>query len=219
MSNIDTTGVIDSLPYIDRELEYEGMRAQVDRMIELEMAKTKKRDLPQFPSRIELFQEDPLLNFELKRVSKGKASQPIDSARYQLEDPSEEESNNFEAWEKAAHNSQAQLEHQNLRLCNLELLQKFGGNAWRVHNFQLEYMIKQVEGEIAEKKKEIIDLNKERKFEQNDAGEALQRLETKWTELLGQTLQIEMACSTLESELKQLKQHEEQLKQKLGESN
>jgi pre-mRNA-splicing factor SPF27 len=46
---------------------------------------------------------------------------------------------------------------------NLELLQKFGGNAWRYHNFQVEGHVKVLEAELGEHQKEINEINKKRK--------------------------------------------------------
>ena len=47
-----------------------------------------------------------------------------------------------EAWEAAVNNAKAQLEHQTLRIQNLELMLKYGPNQWRAHNASLEAAIK-----------------------------------------------------------------------------
>ena len=46
---------------------------------------------------------------------------------------------------------------------------------------------------------------------QIQAGSQIEALENKWTELIGQTLQLEVACASLETEIQQLKQYEQQL--------
>lgn len=52
------------------------------------------------------------------------------------------------------------------RLYNLELLQKYGANAWRVHNFQLEHELQQYQRTLEEYKQNILEINKQRKSEQ-----------------------------------------------------
>jgi pre-mRNA-splicing factor SPF27 len=96
-------------------------------------------------------------------------------------------------------------------LFNLELLQKYGPNAWKVHNFQLEAQLKQLKYNVEEKKKQISDLNKQRKFEQTEGGTTLRNLESKWSDLISQTLQVEVACAALENELEELKRYENSL--------
>jgi len=51
---------------------------------------------------------------------------------------------------------------------NLELLQKYGANAWRLHNYQLEHELQQYQMTLDEYKQNILDLNKQRKADQVD---------------------------------------------------
>lgn len=51
---------------------------------------------------------------------------------------------------------------------NLELLQKYGANAWRLHNYQLENELQQYQKTLEEYKQNILELNKQRKAEQVD---------------------------------------------------
>ncbi|KAF9942455.1 hypothetical protein BGZ67_001437 [Mortierella alpina] len=182
-----------------------------------------------FPD-IELFKDNELIQQELERVRKGKPMEhALDMTRYQLEPPtsqpsgattssdapdgasaettitpsaSEELPEGRATWIKALENADAQLEHQNQRILNLELVQKFGGNAWNVHNYQLEYDLSLLRKAVDEKKAEVIELNKLRKRDQLDVAESLQRLEAK--------------CDALAAELEQLKAYEEQLSRELG---
>ncbi|CAG8528200.1 5366_t:CDS:2 [Diversispora eburnea] len=176
--------IIDSLPYIDREIDYGGVRAKVDKLVEQEMRKRPTG-------------------------SKRKPIIEMDTNRYKLPDP--EDKTDLESWKKAVDNSKSQLNHQNLRSYNLELLQKYGANAWRVHNFQLEHELQQYQKTLEEYKQNILELNKQRKSEQLQAGNQIENLELKWTEMIGKTLQVEVACASLETEIQQLKQYEQQL--------
>ncbi|KAF9276426.1 hypothetical protein BGZ68_010021 [Mortierella alpina] len=235
---------LDALPYVDKQIDEPGARTLVDKLIASEMKRMPKPRDPStlFPD-IELFKDNELIQQELERVRKGKPMEnALDMTRYQLEPPtapssgatssdapdgassettitpsaSEELPEGRATWIKALENADAQLEHQNQRILNLELVQKFGGNAWNVHNYQLEYDLSLLRKAVDEKKAEVIELNKLRKRDQLDVAESLQRLEAKWAEMISSTLQVEVASASLAAELEQLKAYEEQLSKELG---
>lgn len=52
------------------------------------------------------------------------------------------------------------------RLINLELLQKYGANAWRVHNYMLEAHLKRIQAANEDIKNKILQINRERKMDQ-----------------------------------------------------
>ncbi|KAI1311334.1 hypothetical protein EDD11_003479 [Mortierella claussenii] len=118
-------------------------------------------------------------------------------------------------WLQALDNAEAQLEHQNQRILNLELVQKFGGNAWNIHNYQMEYDLSLIQKAVDEKKTEVIELNKLRKRDQLEVADSLMRLETKWADMISSTLQVEVASASLEAELAQLKEYEAKLSKEL----
>ncbi|CAB4486346.1 breast carcinoma amplified sequence 2 [Rhizophagus irregularis] len=213
--------LIDSLPYFDQEIDYEGMRAKVDKLVEQEMKKrpvgVKRDQALNFPANFEFFKDSPILATEYQRVQLGKPIVEMDINRYKLAEPDNKEDQ--EAWEKAVNNSKAQLQHQNLRMFNLELLQKYGANAWRLHNYQLENELQQYQKTLEEYKQNILDLNIQRKAEQLQTGNKIEALNNKWTEMIGQTLQVEVACASLEVEVQQLKLYEKQLRASLGANN
>ncbi|KAF9544112.1 hypothetical protein EC957_012407 [Mortierella hygrophila] len=237
---------LDALPYVDKQIDEPGVRSMVDKLIASEMKKMPKpRDASSlgFPD-IDLFSSNTLIQQELDRVRRGKPMEPsLDLSRYQLDPPtsssstttttsntttpngstetitpsaSEELPEGRTQWLKALDNANAQLEHQNQRVLNLELVQKFGGNAWNIHNYQLEYDVSLLRGAVDKKKAEIMELNKLRKRDQMDVAESLQRLEGKWAEMISSTLQVEVASASLQAELAQLKAYEIQLSKELG---
>ncbi|KAK3831423.1 MAG: Pre-mRNA-splicing factor SPF27 [Linnemannia elongata] len=215
----------------------------VDKLIASEMKRMPKpRDASSlgFPD-IDLFSSNTLIQQELDRVRRGKPMDPaLDLSRYQLDPPTSSTSTTSNAtaangstetitpsaseelpegraqWLKALDNANTQLEHQNQRVLNLELVQKFGGNAWNIHNYQLEYDVSLLRKAVDEKKAEIMELNKLRKRDQMDVSESLQRLEAKWAEMISSTLQVEVASASLQAELAQLKAYEVQLSKELG---
>ncbi|RIB02703.1 breast carcinoma amplified sequence 2-domain-containing protein [Gigaspora rosea] len=166
------------------------MRAKVDKLVEQEMRKRpsqSKRDYAShFPSNFELFKESPILGTEYQRVQQGKPITEMDTSRYKLIEPDDKEDGRKQ-------------------------IQKFGANAWKLHNYQLEHELQQLQRTLEDYRQKILELNKQRKAEQIQAGSQIKALENKWTELIGQTLQLEMACASLETEIQQLKQYEQQL--------
>jgi len=58
--------------------------------------------------------------------------------RYELPAPSSGQKNDITAWQECVNNSMAQLEHQAIRIENLELMSQYGTNAWKVYN---EYVV------------------------------------------------------------------------------
>lgn len=163
----------------------------VDKLIASEMKRMPKPRDPAslgFPD-MDLFSSNTLIQQEFDRVRRGKPMDPsLDLSRYQLDPPTSNTTSNSTTangstetitpsaseelpegralWLKALDNANAQLEHQNQRVLNLELIQKFGGNAWNIHNYQLEYDVSLLRKAVDEKKAEIMELNKLRKRDQ-----------------------------------------------------
>ncbi|KAI9017351.1 breast carcinoma amplified sequence 2 [Gaertneriomyces semiglobifer] len=178
----DEDAILDSLPYIDGDYGPELM-TRADELIAEEVKVMKATGMQpeiSLPPEVSLFES-------------------IDTVRFRLEPPKDTTSE--DDWEAATRNSEAQLEHQYNRLINLELVNKFGNNAWRLHNYQLEHGVKAVAKELDWEKEEITEINKQRKIEQIRYGKTLQDLAYKWSTLLGQTIQAEVATQGLEQEV------------------
>ncbi|ORX45895.1 breast carcinoma amplified sequence 2 [Hesseltinella vesiculosa] len=196
---------VDALPYVDKEIDDPEMKASVDRLIEQEMRRMRRKERSDFPLKVDLFQQDDLLSQEWDRVGKKQTLDALDISRYELKGP--EDDNDVNAWKESVSNTKSQLESQAGSMFNLELLQKYGGNAWRVHNYQLETFLKQIQQETEQYRNEIRTINRERKDEQTQAAKTLQGLENKWSDLVSQNLQVEIACSALESEVEELRRY------------
>ncbi|KAG1052861.1 hypothetical protein G6F43_005027 [Rhizopus delemar] len=194
---------IDALPYVDRELDNENVKAEVERMIEQEMRRMKKMERSELPTTINLFEDNESLKQEFDRVQQKKILNALDTERYELKGPSDED--DVEAWKAAVNNTKSQLESQAGSMFNLELLSKYGANAWRVHNYQLETYLEYIKNNTERVRNQILNINKERKMEQTQAAETLASLENKWSDLISQNLQVEIACAALEAEVNELK--------------
>jgi pre-mRNA-splicing factor SPF27 len=181
---------IDSLPYYDTIIDKEdgerrvacstsssdaderriGLRDRLEQEIADELAQMTNEDKEALSTRLPaelppLFSDNAFLAAEIKRLqSKAKAKGGLDSVRYTL--PVPPASAPLEAWNKATNNAASQLEHQKIRLGNLELLNKYGANAWRTNNFLLEKEIERLQRRKEEIVKQTEDLNRSRKANQ-----------------------------------------------------
>ena len=61
--------------------------------------------------------------------------------RYELPQPAAGKMTDVAAWQECVDNSQAQLEHQALRILNLEMMASYGVPAWKTYNDTLVSMI------------------------------------------------------------------------------
>ncbi|KAJ7071534.1 breast carcinoma amplified sequence 2, partial [Mycena amicta] len=201
--------LFDSLPYYDNDLDqFPGLRDKVDR----EFAREPKPPAmlhPRVPPPPTLFAKNPLLKAELERVESHQEFPRIDTLRYNLPTPTAPGTD--EEWQAALKNAQAQLEHQRIRQTNLQLLQTYGSNAWRIHNYLLETTVKQTEKALEEMKEMTVEVNRERKNTQTRLGKELNSLETRWTELISNVLQIELANAALDAEVNRLNRREAEL--------
>jgi pre-mRNA-splicing factor SPF27 len=174
-------------------------------MIEEEMRRYKpaKNYLESLPLRMKAF-ETSILKAEMERIALRQPMEMLSMHRYELPAPSAAQKNDVVAWQEAVENSMAQLEHQALRIINLELLSQYGSAAWRAHNEVLKRMLQEEQNSLEVIRSQIQEVNRQRKLEQSKAGDELSRLETHWQDLVRKNYKIEEACMQLQSEIKQL---------------
>ncbi|KAI0932513.1 hypothetical protein AcW1_000384 [Taiwanofungus camphoratus] len=202
--------IFDSLPYYDNDLEqYPFLKEKVERELARE-AKPTQALHPRVPPPPKLFSTHPLLEAELARVESHQSLPPLDTTRYQLPGPSSIPASE-EDWKKAVENAHAQLEHLRLRHANLTLLQSYGSNAWRIHNYLVESTAKNLEKALEDLRNLTTEVNRERKNFQTRIGNQLTSLETRWMELISNILQIEMANVALEVDIDRLNKSEADL--------
>ncbi|CAO0802707.1 unnamed protein product [Mucor circinelloides] len=202
---------IDALPYVDRELDDAEMKTTVERLIEQEMRRMKRKERSDLPLNIELFEKDEMLKQEIERIKKKQPLNALDTKRYELQGPEDE--NDVQGWKAAVDNTKSQLESQAGSMFNLELLQKYGANAWRVHNYQLENDLANIKKNTEYLRNQILEINRERKNDQTQAAASLKSLENKWSDLITQNLQVDIACSALENEVEELRRYKQSMQQ------
>ncbi len=88
----------------------------------------------------------------------------LDVTRFRLPVPSD--SVDPADWQSALENAQAQLEHQENRLMNLELVGKFGSNSWKLANYQLEGILARLKLELDGLRGQILEINRNRRESQ-----------------------------------------------------
>lgn len=198
--------LIDALPYID-PLTPE-VKKQVDRLIEEELSRGNRKpsdflkEMPPVPP--STFDGHPLLATEYERVKSKTEMPPLDSTRYMLNPPGQTRRNDVGEWKRSLDNASAQLEHQYLRILNLELMLKYGDKVWRAQTQLDESLVHQYEAELAETKRKITQLNTERKLQQTAAGLELRKIEEEYYALVQKNFEIETASSRLDDEITSL---------------
>jgi pre-mRNA-splicing factor SPF27 len=84
---------------------------------------------------------------------------------------------------------------------NLELLDKWGKNAWLVGNHGLEGELKAVERELAETKRQIDVLTIARRGQQEAVAGEMKGLEEGWKKGVGRVLETEVAVEGLRQQI------------------
>jgi len=128
--------------------------------------------------RIASAEDTALLESEIERVSSaarrpGSDVDGLDLERYSLPQPSDRDKDDVESWEKAVENVMAQLEHQQTRILNLQLLLKHGPDTWRAYNEGLSSLLNRLDHELQVIRGDCNHINRERKMEQLAAGKEI----------------------------------------------
>ncbi|CAI7741399.1 unnamed protein product [Closterium sp. NIES-53] len=203
---------VDALPYLDKEYEDPAVRAEVNRLVQEEMRRSPRTpadilsELPPVPElRSELL---PMFARECERVRAGRPpTLAVDTGRYEGagKGPAGRGAEDPNAWKGAVKAAMVQLQHQDTRHENLDLMLRFGPNAWKVHNQHLEAFLAKAQREVAERKREIELLNRDRRLNQQAAAVELGRLEQAWREGVQKNADIQAACAQLEAQIEGLK--------------
>ncbi|XP_022090053.1 pre-mRNA-splicing factor SPF27-like [Acanthaster planci] len=202
--------LVDALPYHDKGYDEAGEKESAYALVEEETRRYRptKNYLEHLPAIDHTPFETEVLKNEFERLASRLPMDVLSMKRYELPPPPAGRQNDVLAWNESVENSMAQLEHQAERIANLELLSKYGSQAWRVYNDVLVRMVEHGQQQLQQIRKQIQELNWQRKTKQKSAGEALKNLEESWTGLVAKNYEIERACLELEQEVERLRQEQ-----------
>lgn len=205
--------LVDALPYIDQGYDEPGLKEAVFQMIEDETKRYKatKNYLEFLPPVNLTAYETEIMKNEMERIATRQRMELLSMKRYELPEPPPGKGNDINAWIDSVANSEAQLEHQANRIANLNLMNTYGCESWIFHNEILTKMLKKLQGELDQLKKDLQEINWQRKRVQTTTGEKLNNLEASWVGFVSKNFEIERACVQLEHEISKF---EEQVKNK-----
>ncbi|KAH9377017.1 BCAS2 pre-mRNA processing factor [Haemaphysalis longicornis] len=195
--------LVDALPYIDQGYDEPGIREAVMAMVEEETRRYRptKNYLEHLPQ-LSLHQfESEIMKTEFERLQSRLPMEMMSMKRYELPQPPAGKTTDVASWSECVDNSSAQLEHQATRIANLELMARYGAEAWKAYNAALVRMLHQLQRQLQDLRKQIQEVNWQRKTTQTDAGEKLKNLEASWVSLVSKNFEIERACVELEKEI------------------
>lgn len=194
---------VDALPYYDKGYDEPGVRDAAQAMVEEETRRYRptKNYLEYLKTPdYHAFETDVMKN-EFERLAARQPMELLSMKRYELPTPPSGQKNDVTAWEECVKNSMAQLEHQAVRIENLEIMLEYGPNAWKLYNEQLVNMLQNIQKKLQDVKKEIQEINWRRKNEQISAGEKMHRLEADWVNLVSKNYEIEEAILKVQAEI------------------
>lgn len=209
--------VVDALPYFDQGYDAPGVREAAAALVEEETRRYRptKNYLSYLSTPDYSAFETEIMRNEFERLSARQPLELLSMKRYELPAPSSGQRNDITAWQECVNNSMAQLEHQAVRIENLEIMSQHGCNAWRVYNEKLVRMIESAQKDLQKLRKRIQDLNWQRKNSQLTSGAKLREMESTWVSLVSKNYEIERAIVQLENEIYQLKQRDGENKENI----
>ncbi|CZS90373.1 related to BCAS2 family protein [Rhynchosporium agropyri] len=200
-----TNAIHESLPYIDAEPSASERASALSLILAEASAHAHASEgthesLPPFPTQ----NFTPLLKSEFARIEAKEAITGISTARYESQDAPDTDSKSPEAlaqWRAALQNAYTSQSYLSGRLSNLNLLEKYGKNAWLEGNRQLEDVLRGLERELEERKGDIDRVVIERKNKQEEVAGEIKGLEEGWKRGVGRVLETEVAAEGVRREI------------------
>lgn len=199
--------VVDALPYIDQGYDEPGVREAALAMVEEETRRYRptKNYLEHLPPLNLTAFETEIMRNEFERMQQRLPMDVLSMKRYELPPPPAGKMTDIAAWTECVENSMAQLEHQATRICNLELMVEYGCEAWKTYLETLVQLVTQAQKQLQSMRKQIQEINWQRKNMQTQGGEKLRQLEAQWVGLVSKNYEIEQACAQLEKEVEKVR--------------
>lgn len=194
--------LVDALPYFDQN-DDEDLRAAIA-MVDEECKRLRPSNkyldnLP--PLKLNEF-ETAMMSTEFDRIHNKVAMEPLNMKRYDLPAPSKIDE--LSAWYTSIENSMAQLEHQNIRGINLDLMYEYGCESWKSYLEVITWMVNKAEKRLAAVKADVNAINQRRKSKQSQAGDDLKSLEAHWVTMVSKNYNIEQVLTQFSEQLDKL---------------
>jgi pre-mRNA-splicing factor SPF27 len=149
---------------------------------------------------------------EHDRLSKGLERPPgsgIDLTRYDNVEPpkqttphsDEDKPDQVQQWRSALQKAYTNSAYISGRLTNLSLLETYGKNAWLIGNNQLETLLKDLEKDFAEAKRELERVEQERKTRQEYVQGEMMMLEQSWKKGVRSVVEVQIATEELRQQV------------------
>ncbi|KIW02641.1 uncharacterized protein PV09_06081 [Verruconis gallopava] len=203
----------DFLSHIDGELQpqqRDAIVAQVRAEIPPNAAETLH---PRIPVAYEPH-FSPLIEAELERIASKAEKQPgtgIDVSRYEadaLEAPPRTSPHSDERhpeilaqWRQKLQRAYGLKTYLDGRLVNLNLLETYGKNAWLIGNSQLEEEVRSLDRELAEMKRQVEEVEEQRRRKQEAVKGEMEGLEESWRRGVRGIVEVELATEGLKQEI------------------
>ncbi|KAL2051962.1 hypothetical protein ABVK25_007877 [Lepraria finkii] len=192
----------DSLPYIDRP-STPTSTSTAHALIRSSRSPdaSSKNTHPLLPEPPDI-SHSPLIQSELSRIASKTPLTGIDLSRYEATPSLDADTDPAQAREtlEAAYTNASYL---TLRLQALELLEKFGKNAWLIGNSQLEDILRDMEKELVETRGRVEGVNRERKGAQEGPGERWKLRRGRGRREWGIWLRLGLRCRGLRGEYRE----------------
>lgn len=104
-------------------------------------------------------------------------------------------------WDVALKQAYTSSEYVNARLTELGLLERFGKNSWLVGNSQLEDILKAIEAELADVRKQHDEVEGSRRSQQESVAGEIKTLEETWKRGVGRVLETDVAAEMLKQQI------------------
>ncbi|KAF1838472.1 hypothetical protein BDW02DRAFT_576379 [Decorospora gaudefroyi] len=200
----------DHLPYVDTDLD-PGSIAAANALLNAEMRSAGIDTSDIHPALAPAAKYTPTFSDFIEREHARLNDDPtsklsgIDLKRYQdLDAPEntnptsdEDRPELLERWNKALQQAYTSSEYVQARLTQLGLLEKFGKNAWLVGNAQLEDILRGIEAELADVRKQQEATEMLRRSQQDQNYGEIKTLEVEWRKAVGNVLETEAAAEGL----------------------
>jgi pre-mRNA-splicing factor SPF27 len=150
-------------------------------------------------------QGSTFLKAEWARMLQGEEMATLDMSRYKPSEPAGPAQGDAAAWQVSVQNVQRQVQHHHLRLENLELMSKYGSDAWMAHNQTLDESKTGLEAIVEAYKTQVDAVNRKRQADQEKVGEELRSLDYQWQVTVDRMHSLRAACDSLNGQIKKAK--------------